>query len=500
MEALYRISYYAGVQTLRLFHRLGRFFTLLFFPLRLLLKRVAAALRRHRGRTFLSKLTSFSQYCVEAVRCVRAAWQRKPMLGVLQMLLLPISAVRRYWHIAKGVATVAAIVLTAWMLRETVGYWNNITFALALTDARGDTIGYVSDELELQAGIAMAQERLETTAVTLEDAVKPDVSLHMIPQANVLDKTEICDYLLLRTEATLSDACGVYIDGVFRGAVSERSAVERLLADILEESRDGQEGVTTSFFETVELIDGRYPESRLMKSADMKERLTAEDSEAHLKVLMTGTIQYEIDVPYTVQRVADASSYEGAERVRTNGEKGRSRVTASVTYLDGKQLSSVITASKVIKEPVTQVVAYGTKKIDKNYKGGANATGWFIWPVPETRFVSQYYKAGRHNAIDIWSRNMTGQDIVAADGGTVIVARDPKGTSYWSYGKYIIIDHGGGYQTLYSHCHELFVKQGDKVIQGQRIATVGNTGRSTSPHLHFEVRVNGRTVNPMKFY
>ena len=95
---------------------------------------------------------------------------------------------------------------------------------------------------------------------------------------------------------------------------------------------------------------------------------------------------------------------------------------------------------------------------------------------------------------------MTGQDIVAVDGGTVIVARDPKGTSYWSYGKYIIIDHGGGYQTLYAHCNELFVKPGDKVIQGQRIAAVGNTGRSTAPHLHFEVRVNGRTVDPMKFY
>ncbi len=501
MDALYRISYYTGVQTLRLLHRLGRFFTLLFLPLRLAARRVFEVLKRHRGRTLRAKLATFGRYCVEACRRVKAAWQKQPVLGVLQVLLLPIAAVRRYRHIAKGAVTVVAIAATAWLLQETLRYWNSITFALALTDSEGDTWGYVSDESELQAGIAMATERLQTTGVTLEATVKPDVSLHMIPQASVLERAEICDYLLFRTDAVLVYASGVYIDGVFYGAVEDRDAVERLLEEILEENRDGQEGVTASFFETVELIDGQYPQPRILTSEEMKEFLV---SDSHLQVLMSGTVQYEIEVPYEVQRVADASSYEGTERVRTNGENGRSLVTATVTYLDGEQLSSVITASTVIKEPVTQVVSYGTKTIDKNYKGGANATGRFIWPVPSTRYVSQYYKASsgseRHSGIDVWSRDMTGEDIVAADGGTVIVAEDPKGTSYWSYGKYIIIDHGGGYQTLYAHCDELFVKEGDKVIQGQRIASVGNTGRSTSPHLHFEVRVNGRNVDPMKFY
>ncbi|MBR5540284.1 MAG: peptidoglycan DD-metalloendopeptidase family protein [Clostridia bacterium] len=549
MDTVYRISYYAGVQTVRLMHRLGRFFTLLFLPLRLLLKRVATTVRKHRGRTLRAKLHTFTQYCFEAVQRVRAAWQKKPLLGILQVLLLLIAAVRRYRHIVKGAVMVVAIVATAWLLQETFRYWNSITFALALTDAEGETFGYVSDEAQLQAGIAMAEERLEMTGVTLEADVKPDVSLHMIPQANILDKTEICDYLLSHTNTALSYACGIYIDGAFHGAVIGHGNAERLLEDILVDSRKGQEGVTASFFETVELIDGRYPEERIMTPQDMTEQLVSEAvaqeyyelkgaetlteisqktgveetvlrelnpgvgytvpggqtllirrGEPHLQVLVSGTIQYEVDVPYAVKRVADASSYEGVERVRTNGENGRSRITATVTYLDGQQLSSVITASTVIREPVTQVVAYGTKKIDKHYQGGANATGHFIWPVPETRYVSQYYKSGVHNAIDIWSRDMTGQDIVAVDGGTVIVAEDPSGTSYWSYGKYIIIDHGGGYQTLYAHCHELFVKEGDKVLQGQRIASVGNTGRSTAPHLHFEVRVNGRAVNPMKFY
>ncbi len=496
MQMVYRVSYYAGVQTLRLLHRLGRFLTLLFLPIRLLVRRLCEVLRRHRGRTLRAKLVTFRGYCTGAGRRVREAWCKTPLLGILQVFLLPIEAMRRYRHVVKGAVTVVAIVLTALLLQATLRYWNSITFALALTDSEGDTIGYVSDELELQAGIAMAQERLETTDILLEAAIKPDVSLHMIPQASVLERAEICDYLLFRTDAVLLYASGVYIDGIFCGAVEDRDALEQLLEEILEDNCDGKEGVTASFFETVELLDGQYPQPRILSPEEMKKFLM---SDSRLQVLVSGTIQYEVEVPYSVQRVADASSYEGSERVRTNGEKGLNRVTATVTYLNGEQLSSVITSSTVIKEPVTQVVAYGTKAIDKNYQGGANATGRFVWPTPDTRYVSQYFHA-RHGGLDIWSRDMTGEDIVAADGGTVIVAVDPKGTTYWSYGKYIIIDHGGGYQTLYAHCDELFVKTGDKVIQGQRIAAVGNTGRSTSPHLHFEVRVNGRAVNPMKFF
>ena len=106
----------------------------------------------------------------------------------------------------------------------------------------------------------------------------------------------------------------------------------------------------------------------------------------------------------------------------------------------------------------------------------------------------------RHRGIDIWGRDIDGKDIVAADDGTVIVAAYRKGTSYWSYGEYIVIDHGGGYQTLYAHCSELLVKEGETVKKGQVIARVGNTGRSTAPHLHFEVTVNGRNVNPLDYY
>lgn len=501
MGRVYRISYYAGIQTVRLLHRMRRFFMLLFSPLWLIFKRMAAALKRHRGRTLRAKLATFWAYVQQGVRRVRATWREKPLRGVLQALWLPVEAARRYKKVVYGTLTVALIVASVLILQTTFRYWRSISFALALTDAQGETWGYVADEAVLQAGVAMASERLEETGVAVDTALTSSVSLDMTPQANILERTQVCDYMLSRTDVPLQYACGVYVNSVFQGAVVGRNNADRVLNDILEKHRNGQEGVTATFFETVELIDGQYPEMRVTTAQELTEQLTADKV---LQVLVSGTIEYEVEVPFTVKRVADASAYEGTERIRVNGEMGRSLVTATVTYLNGEQLSGVITSSKVIKEPVTQIVAYGTKKIDKYYNGGPNATGRFIWPTPSTRYITQYFRAGtgsnRHGGVDIWRRNMTGDDILAADGGTVIVAEDPRGTSYWSYGKYIIIDHGGGYQTLYAHCSELFVKPGEKVLQGQRIAAVGNTGRSTSPHLHFEVRINGRAVNPMRFF
>jgi murein DD-endopeptidase MepM/ murein hydrolase activator NlpD len=88
----------------------------------------------------------------------------------------------------------------------------------------------------------------------------------------------------------------------------------------------------------------------------------------------------------------------------------------------------------------------------------------------------------------------TGTPVVAAAGGKVVVAgRHPQ------YGRMVEIDHGNGLITRYAHASQLNVKAGDLVVRGQRVATVGSTGRSTGPHLHFEVRLNGVPQNPARF-
>jgi len=69
----------------------------------------------------------------------------------------------------------------------------------------------------------------------------------------------------------------------------------------------------------------------------------------------------------------------------------------------------------------------------------------------------------------------------------------------YGYGNLVEINHGNGVSTRYGHCQKVLVKVGDKVVQGQRIGLMGSTGRSTGPHVHYEVLKNGRQVNPAKF-
>lgn len=129
--------------------------------------------------------------------------------------------------------------------------------------------------------------------------------------------------------------------------------------------------------------------------------------------------------------------------------------------------------------------------------------GTFMWPLPlnHTR-ISSYYgyrpnpwtgKPELHNGIDIPAPY--GTDIYASNSGTVTTA-----TSHWSYGNYIMINHGGGYATLYAHCSQLLVQKGDKVTKGQLIAKVGSTGSSTGNHLHFSLYENSAHTDPMKFF
>jgi murein DD-endopeptidase MepM/ murein hydrolase activator NlpD len=109
--------------------------------------------------------------------------------------------------------------------------------------------------------------------------------------------------------------------------------------------------------------------------------------------------------------------------------------------------------------------------------------------------IDPFYRTKKlHAGIDFTAPKNT--DIYAtADGKVVSVKSD-----IWGYGKHIIIDHGYGYQTLYAHLNKFDVKPGQKVTRGQLIGKLGSTGKSTGPHLHYEVRINGQPVNPAYFF
>lgn len=123
-------------------------------------------------------------------------------------------------------------------------------------------------------------------------------------------------------------------------------------------------------------------------------------------------------------------------------------------------------------------------------------TGKFLWPVPSVLKISSFYgkRWGRkHEGIDIPGKK--GASILAADDGVVIYSNN--GLS--GYGNLTIIQHNDGISTVYAHAKKNLTRKGQKVFRGQVIALLGNSGRSTGPHLHFEVRKNDFPIDPVPF-
>ena len=132
--------------------------------------------------------------------------------------------------------------------------------------------------------------------------------------------------------------------------------------------------------------------------------------------------------------------------------------------------------------------------------GGAVGTGNLGWPVPcSTRITSRYGtrsdpftgESRYHSGIDIGCPE--GTPIIAAAGGTAVFVGEKGG-----YGLLIVIQHSDGSFTIYAHNSKNLVKEGAKVKQGEKIALAGQTGRATGPHLHFEIRLESKAVDPLE--
>ena len=197
---------------------------------------------------------------------------------------------------------------------------------------------------------------------------------------------------------------------------------------------------------------------------------------------------YAQKIKYETEYVESNSYYEGDQVVTRAGKNGKARVTARLTKHNGKVVDRDILKEEVITEPTSKIIAKGTK-----VKPATAGTGTFIRPVNVGVYSGYGWRWGRmHYGIDLSCS--VGTPIYAADGGVVTM-------SGWNgaYGYCIKINHENGYETLYAHCSALYVSVGQRVFQGQHIAAVGNTGRSTGPHCHFEIKHNGVNVNPSAY-
>ena len=192
----------------------------------------------------------------------------------------------------------------------------------------------------------------------------------------------------------------------------------------------------------------------------------------------------EIAIP--IQYVENDEMREGEQKTIQNGSPGSQRLVYEVTKENGYILSEELVAQEVIEEAVPTIIEKGTMII------AGTGSGSFAYPVSNYRISSKFGKRwGRlHAGVDFTGN----KSIKASDAGVVEFVGNKNG-----YGKTIIIDHKNGYKTLYGHLSSYDVSKGDKVAKGDKIGVMGNTGRSTGVHLHFEILKNGEAVNPLSY-
>lgn len=206
---------------------------------------------------------------------------------------------------------------------------------------------------------------------------------------------------------------------------------------------------------------------------------------------------------------------EKAEKELSEAEKMRTELNEKEADLNKKKkeaeklLDDLLADEETKKETIAEInkdLEDLEKEIEEAIRNstGDYVGGDFAWPCPKYTRISSPFGYRIHPITGVYSLHK-GTDMVSAKNTPILAANSGKVSKAYNYvnggyGKYIIIDHGGGYVTLYAHCNEVLVKKGDVVTKGQQIAKVGTTGNSTGYHLHFEIRINNTAVDPMDYF
>ncbi len=404
----------------------------------------------------------------------------------------------------------------------------------------GQSLGYVESADQVEQLVQRVEDRI-SAYLGAPYQLEANFSYSM----RYMDRTDPLDESLLEQKlfASVGDVTRRYVltvDGQTIGACRSKSALELMLRRLLLTSTPNATQVNTTFVNDVQILETTstaVPEVSLqemeqiltankqetqvytvqsgdtvsaigqrydMKVAEIKalnpgldearikvgQQLTLSAAVPYLSVQQTITEAYVAPIPYETIIQYDASMYTNTSKISKAGVNGSADVVADVTYVNGVETGRNITSYSVIAEPVSAVKLVGTKERPRYM-----ATGSFIKPS-NGRFSSGYgYRKSLgdfHTGVDF--AGAKGTKIWAADGGVVTHA-GWKG----NYGYCVIINHQNGYTTYYAHCSKLLVKVGDKVAKGEQIAKVGNTGRSYGAHVHFEIRKNGKTQNPLNY-
>lgn len=461
-------------------------------------------------------------------------------------------AFERHPQMLKKIISVASPVIVAVILAGTIIYWSNVTFALCV-NCNGKDIGYIANESTYVDAKKIITDNISQKDNENLDKALTDVKLRiaLVKPEKLEDAKTISQKIITNSSNKITQACGIYIDGNFLCAVKNEMDAVGVFNNILEKYQEDNPDGIVGFVEDIVYVQGVYEDnpkvlwdsSKLEQKLKTKrdstsvytvkdgdtpegvakdngitvaeleklnpgaltviragEKLFVSDKVNFVNVKVTKTVVETKETPFETEKVEDSSMLKGKQKVTTKGRNGSVQITYLDTYIEGKLKSHSEVSRKVLQDPVNEVVKVGTKK--PNYSSNSyyapytvTPGGRMVWPVVGLHTITCPYGGyPGHKGTDISGPGAFGRTVVAAQGGVVVATG-------WSggYGNRIVINHGGGLQTLYGHLSHINVSTGQTVSAGQAIGKVGSTGNSTGPHLHFEVQRGGVRVNAMPY-
>ena len=450
------------------------------------------------------------------------------------IMLIPKSIVKDFSYWAP--ATCAAVIV--------VGIISSNFYAVALkVTVNGATAGYVANEDEFSQVVSTVEDKLgDTIGDNYVMSSKPEYSFTVVNKQELKDEQTIYDNVYSIVCEEIGEHYGLYVDGQLIAAADTEATINTILDELKAPYVTGNENESVEFVADVRIKKGIYAPSYFMPEDKIRALFSAstnpryytiqEDDylsdiskatglskaqlyalnpelderklvpgkkvnisqpDVYLGIKIVKTVTYTEEIDYETIKIQDDSLYKTQTKVKKAGKKGEKEITATITYVDGAKVSEDVISSKVVKEPVTRELYVGTKALPTTSSPLAG-TGTFIRPI-NGGYTSCAYRGYRgHTCVDFAMSGAYGKPVYASASGTVISAG-------WSggYGKMIKIRHSNGYETWYAHLSSIDVSTGATVYQGQHIGRIGSTGNSTGPHLHFELRINGKDVNPMKY-
>ena len=243
----------------------------------------------------------------------------------------------------------------------------------------------------------------------------------------------------------------------------------------------------------------------ILNSADLMDALTRVDM---IQLIVQSDVDLLKSIAEQKQKVEDIRATLKEEKtevvsIQNNvlAKKAQVQVASQTKESYMSTLEKDIKQIQYMEEKMEAQSAQIEKDILAAQRDVEYAGGEMLWPSPGNYRITSYYGKRNDPITGVWTSHggmdiaaPYGSSVVSANGGVVIFAG-----WHYSYGNYVIVDHGGGISTLYGHNSKLVVSAGQTVSRGQKIAQCGSTGYSTGNHVHFEVRINGVRTDPMKY-